>query len=88
MRDGPTPQYMPRLIVPHSTHPSLSPPSTAHSFITGHAVINTHTYTGYVCMSVCVLCSQCFARGCRLSLVPDLGFLCFFFGILDSFRYL
>ena len=33
----------PRLVVPHSTCPSLSPSTPAHSFIIGPAVINTHT---------------------------------------------
>ncbi len=43
MRDGQTSPHKPRLVVPHSTCPSLSPSPPAHSFIIGPAVINTHT---------------------------------------------
>ena len=48
VRDGQTSPHKPRLVVPHSTCPSLSPSPPAHSFIIGPAVINTHTLTqGY-----------------------------------------
>ncbi len=43
VRDGQTSPHKPRLVVPHSTCPSLSPSPPAHSFIIGPAVINTHT---------------------------------------------
>jgi hypothetical protein len=43
VRDGQTSPHKPRLVVPHSTCPSLSPFPPAHSFIIGPAVINTHT---------------------------------------------
>ena len=46
MRDGQTSPHKPRLVVPHSTCPSLSPSPPAHSFIIGPAVINTHTLGG------------------------------------------
>ena len=39
--DGKTSPHKPRLVVPHSTCPSLSPSPPAHSFIIGPAVINT-----------------------------------------------
>jgi len=41
--DGQTSPHKPRLVVPHSTCPSLSPSPPAHSFIIGPPVINTHT---------------------------------------------
>jgi hypothetical protein len=44
VRDGQTSPHKPRLVVPHSTCPSLSPSPPAHSFIIGPAVINTHTH--------------------------------------------
>ncbi len=50
VRDGQTSPHKPRLVVPHSTCPSLSPSPPAHSFIIGPAVINTHT--------ICVQCTQ------------------------------
>ena len=43
VRDGQTSPHKPRLVVPNSTCPSLSPSPPAHSFITGPAVIHTHT---------------------------------------------
>jgi len=43
VRDGQTSPHKPRLVVPHSTCPSLSSSPPAHSFIIGPAVINTHT---------------------------------------------
>ena len=45
MRDGQTSPHKARLVVPHSTCPSLSPSPPAHSFIIGPAVINTVTHT-------------------------------------------
>ncbi len=42
VRDGQTSPHKPRLVVPHSTCPSLSPSPPAHSFIIGPAVINKH----------------------------------------------
>jgi len=42
VRDGQTSPHKPRLVVPHSTCPPLSPSPPAHSFIIGPAVINTH----------------------------------------------
>jgi len=45
VRDGQTSPHKPRLVVPRSTCPSLSPSPPAHSFIIGPAVINTHTPT-------------------------------------------
>ena len=47
MRDGQTSPHKPRLVVPHSTCPSLSPSPPAHSFIIGPAVINTHSNKTY-----------------------------------------
>jgi len=44
--DGQTSPHKPRLVVPHSTCPSLSPSPPAHSLIIGPAVINTHTLGG------------------------------------------
>jgi hypothetical protein len=46
VRDGQTSPHKPRLVVPHSTCPSLSPSPPAHSFIIGPAVINTHDCLG------------------------------------------
>ena len=40
--DGQTSPHKPRLVVPHSTCPSLSASPPANSFIIGPAVINTH----------------------------------------------
>jgi hypothetical protein len=45
VRDGQTSPHKARLVVPHSTCPSLSPSPPAHSFIIGPAVINTVTHT-------------------------------------------
>jgi hypothetical protein len=44
VRDGQTSPHKPRLVVPHSTCPSLSPSPPAHNFIIGPAVINTHLH--------------------------------------------
>jgi hypothetical protein len=46
VRDGQTSPHKPKLVVPHSTCPSLSPSPPANSFIIGPAVINTHTIIG------------------------------------------
>ena len=52
MRDGQTSPHKPRLVVPHSTCPSLSPSPPAHSFIIGPAVINTHTARAFIVLIV------------------------------------
>ena len=44
VRDGQTSPHKPRLVVPFSTCPSLSPSPPAHSFIIGPPVINKHTH--------------------------------------------
>ena len=41
--------HKPRLVVPHSTCPSLSPSPPAHSYIIGPAEINTHTPITKLC---------------------------------------
>ena len=45
VRDGQPHPHRPRLVVSHSTCPPLSSSPPANSFVTGPAVINTHTYT-------------------------------------------
>ena len=65
VRDGQTSPHMPRLVVPHSTCPSLTPSPPAHSFITGPAVINTHTHTTPPlrhCQSLCAAPKGTFNR--------------------------
>jgi hypothetical protein len=60
VRDGQTSPHKPRLVVPHSTCPSLSPSPPAHSFIIGPAVIkNTHS----ICKSWHLLYNAVGVRG-------------------------
>jgi hypothetical protein len=62
VRDGQTSPHKPRLVVLHSTCPSLSPSPPAHSFIIGTPIINTHTASGVRSGLPCPVPSCC-SRG-------------------------